>query len=146
MARSRRRIKTLTTAAVALALMSGCGWGASGSAIPTRQAKKPPVYLLDPGLGELAVRPEYISFKIEAQRFTWIRNLRWRTWGGETARGRGLFESCAGGHCSRATVAVRLWRRRPRHCSTGSSYTRITYVLHGRPVTRRADPYVCEND
>jgi len=134
----------LGTAAVALVVASGCGSSANGRAAV--QANKPPVYLLDPGLGELAVRPEYISFKIEAQRFTWIRNLRWQTWGGEAARGHGLYESCAGGRCSRATVAVRLWRRRPRHCSTGSSYTRITYLLRGRPVARRADPYVCEND
>jgi hypothetical protein len=126
-----------------LAVASGRGASVSGQA--ASQLKKPPVYILDPGLDELAVRPEYISFKIEAQRFTWIRNLRWQAWGGDAARGRGLLESCAGGHCTRVTVAVRLWHRRPRHCSTGSSYTRITY-LRGRPVTRRADPYVCENN
>jgi hypothetical protein len=104
------------------------------------------VYILDPGLDSLAVRPEYISFGIVAQRFSWLRDLRWRSWGGGDARGRGVYEVCSDGRCRRARVGVRLWRRRPRNCPTGSSYTRITYVLHGHAVTRHADPYVCEND
>lgn len=149
MVRPRRRFTVFGMAAVALVAVSGCG--SSGSAANERegsaaQAKKPPVYILDPALDTLAVRPEYISFGIVAQRYSWIRGLRWQSWGGETARGRGVYEACSDGHCKRAGVEVRLWRRRPRRCSTGSSYTRISYVLHGRAVTRHADRYVCEND
>ncbi len=108
--------------------------------------KKPRVYLLDPGLEGLAVRPSYISFKPQSQTFTWIRDISWRSWGGETARGRGTLEVCSFGHCRRAAADVRLWRRRPLNCPTGSSYTRITYVASGRTITRLADPYICESD
>ena len=148
MTRARRRITTLAATAVALAAVSACGssQASAAQAGPVAQGKKPPVYILDPGLDTLAVRPEFISFGIVAQRFSWIRSLHWHSWGGETARGRGIYEVCSGGRCKHANVDVRLWRRRPRNCSTGSSYTRITYVLHGRAVTRHADPYVCEND
>jgi hypothetical protein len=66
--------------------------------------------------------------------------------GGETARGRGMFEVCADGRCRRATVEVRLSRRRPVNCPTGSSYTRVTYVTGGRERTRPADQYICEDD
>ena len=145
MARTRRRITISCVAAIAFAVASACSLASEQTALAAR-AKKPPVYILDPGLDMLAVRPEYISFGIVAQRFSWLRSLHWRSWGGETALGRGVYESCFGGRCKRASVDVRLWRRRPRHCSTGSTYTRITYVLHGRTVTRHADPYVCEND
>jgi hypothetical protein len=137
--RGRTRLLILAAAAVTLAVASACGSSQAS-------ARKPPVYILDPGLGTLAVRPEYISFGIMAQRFTWLRGLHWQSWGGETARGRGVYEACSGGRCKRTGVDVRLWRRRPRNCPTGSSYTRVTYVLHGRAVTRHADPYVCEND
>jgi hypothetical protein len=144
MMRARRRITVLCAAAIALAFASACPLPSEQAAVA--QAKKPPVYILDPGLNTLAVRPEYISFGIVAQRFSWLRGLHWQSWGGESARGRGVYEACSDGRCKRARVDVRLWRRRPRNCSTGSSYTRITYVLHGRAVTRHAGPYVCEND
>ena len=140
------RQRTTTVFCVAIALAVASASRSSEQAAVAAQVKKPPVYILDPGLDTLAIRPEYISFGIVAQRFSWLRDLHWRSWGGETARGRGTYEVCSDGHCTRTGVDVRLWRRRPRNCSTGSSYTRITYVLHGRAVTRRADPYVCEND
>jgi hypothetical protein len=107
---------------------------------------KPPVYLLDPGLDGLAVKPEYISFRIERQTFVWIRNLHWRAWGSDIALGRGLLESCASGKCRRVQLEVRLSRRRPRDCPTGSSYTRITYIVDRRETMRPADPYICEDD
>jgi hypothetical protein len=139
-------LRRATVAVLAVASACGSSQAFAREAGPAAQARKPPVYILDPGLDTLAVRPEYISFGIVAQRFSWIRGLRWQSWGGETARGHGVYELCSGGRCKRASVDVRLWRRRPRNCSTGSSYTRITFVLHGRTVTRHADPYVCEND
>lgn len=107
---------------------------------------KPPVYLMDPGLDGLAVKPEYISFRTERQTFVWIRNLNWRAWGGDIALGRGLLESCSFGKCRRVQVDVRLSRRRPLDCPTGSSYTRITHIVDRRETTRPADPYICEND
>jgi hypothetical protein len=107
---------------------------------------KPPVYLMDPGLDSLAVKPEYISFRIRSQTFVWIRDLHWRAWGGDIALGRGLLESCASGKCRRVQVDVRLSRGRPRDCRTGSSYTRITYIADRGETTRAADPYVCEDD
>jgi len=125
--------------AIVVAIFLGAGCDSS--------AAKPPVYLLDPGpTGGLSVRPEYISFKALGQTFSWIRGLRWRAWGGESARGRGIFETCSFGRCKRASAGVRLWRRRPRNCPTGSSYTRITYVTQNRTRTIPADRYICEND
>jgi hypothetical protein len=119
----------------------------SGSSRAGEQAVlKPPVYLMDPGLDSLAVKPEYMSFRTKSQSFVWIRNLRWRAWGGDIALGRGLLESCADGKCRRVPVDVRLSRRRPRDCPTGSSYTRITHIGDGQETTRAADPYVCEDD
>lgn len=127
------------TSGIVVAIFLGVGCDSS--------AAKPPVYLLDPGpTNGLSVRPEYISFKPLGQTFTWIRGLRWRTWGAASARGRGIFESCSFGRCKRARAEVRLSRRRPTNCSTGSSYTRITYVVRGRTRTVPADVYICEND
>jgi hypothetical protein len=111
-----------------------------------RAADKPPVYLNDPGLVGLAVKPDYISFKPRSQTFAWIRDIHWDSWGSETALGNGKLEICTFGRCSRTPADVRLWRRRPRNCPTGSSYTRITYVAGGHTTTRPAEQYICEND
>jgi hypothetical protein len=110
-----------------------------------RAADTPPVYLDDPGLAGFAVKPDYISFKTRAQTLTWIRDIHWHSWGSETALGTGKLEICTFGRCTDTSAKVRLWRRRPRHCPTGSSYTRISYVAGGHTTTRTANAYVCEN-
>ena len=136
----------IAAAAVVLTLAiaaAGCG---SSEPQELSATAPPPVYLLDPGLESLAVRPRYISFPIASQTWTWIRDLQWRSWGGETAHGRGVSEVCADGRCRRGATDVRLSRRRPVSCPTGSSYTRITYVASGQERTRPADPYICEDD
>lgn len=133
-------------AAVLTLVVGAAGCGSSEPKTPSAVTVAPRVYLLDPGLETLAVRPQYISFPIASQTWTWIRDLRWRSWGGDTARGLGVLEVCADGRCRRATAEVHLVRRRPVDCPTGSSYTRITYIADGRERTRPADPYICEDD
>jgi hypothetical protein len=47
------------------------------SPAPTRALSRDsgPVYLEDPGLGGLAVRPDYISFPTSGPTFVWIRSM-----------------------------------------------------------------------
>src|SRR6476660_5161727 len=126
------RLPSALLVSVALLAVTGSTLSIAGeSEAATVGAKKPRVYLLDPGLGGLAVRPSYISFKPQSQTFTWIRDISWRSWGAVAARGHGTLEICSFGHCRRAAADLRLWRRRPLNCATGSSYTRITYVASG---------------
>lgn len=113
---------------------------------PEVRLAAPPVYLNDPGLVGLAVRPEYILVKPPTQTLQWIRSIRWSSWGAERARGRGLYEICSFGKCERSPTDVILSRRIPLDCSTGSSYTRITYWARGRATSVPADAYVCEDD
>ena len=140
------RLQAVAAAVIALFGAVGCGSSQPEVEPPSTVTAAPPVYLLDPGLETLTVRPQYISFPIASQKWTWIRELRWQSWGGDTARGLGTLEVCADGRCRRTAAEVRLSRRRPASCPTGSSYTRISYVTGGRERTRMADPYVCEDD
>lgn len=115
-------------------------------AVPAVLAASPPVYLNDPGLVGLAQRPEYITLPIRGQTFEWITRIRWSAWGGPTAQGTGTWERCTFGRCKRAKARVILSRQAPKGCSTGSSYTRITFVTPAGARTVPADPYICEND
>src|SRR5437879_5149073 len=117
---SRWRVIALATAAPVLAIGGSCGSSSTGHSTAAITTKGPPIYLNDPGLVGVAVRPDYISFPFEDQTCRWIRDVRWRIWGGEEARGSGLLEVCSFGRCKRTPATVRLWRRRPRNCPTGS--------------------------
>ena len=112
----------------------------------TLRSAAPPVYLDDPGLAGLSQRPEYISLPVRQQTLEWVRNLRWQTWGSDIARGRGTWERCTFGRCKRAATQVTLSQRLPRDCSTGSSYTRITFTTPAGRRTVVAARYVCEDD
>jgi hypothetical protein len=135
----------IAKAAAFLALIAGAGCDSSDS--KTRSAvvnSAPHVYLVDPGLKSAAVRPQYISFPIASRTWMWIRDLRWIVWGGDTASGLGMFEICAEGRCKRDTAEVHLEGIRPMACSSGSAYTRITYIADERQRTRQAD--TCKDD
>jgi hypothetical protein len=149
--------------AVALVLAAvGSGCSASGietdsASVSARKAKAPgatapmtlaviPVYLNDPGLTGLSQRPEYITLPVRRQTLEWVRNLTWQTWGTDIARGRGTWERCTFGRCKRAATQVTLSQRLPRDCSTGSSYTRITFTTPAGRRTVIADRYICEDD
>jgi hypothetical protein len=109
-------------------------------------AATPPVYLNDPGLIGLAERPEYITPPQTGQTFEWVTRIRWSSWGGPTAQGTGTWERCTFGRCKRAKARVILSRLVPKGCSTGSSYTRITFVTTAGARTMAAPAYVCESD
>src|SRR4051794_28522270 len=79
--------------------------GASSNRVRAVGARKAaPIYLNDPGLTGLAIRPAYISSRLKGQTWRWIRDIHWRTWSSEGARGSGLFEVCTFGRCRRAMV------------------------------------------
>jgi hypothetical protein len=139
--RNAQHLQDLDAVAAALVPLAGAG------AAPLHRQKRPPVYLEDPGLAGVAVRPSYISFPLRGQTWTWIRGIRWRTWGGPVATAAyALLESCSFGRCTTRRVPVRLSRRRPFRCPTGSSYTRIAYRARGVTRVVHVPAYVCEND
>ena len=104
------------------------------------------VWLNDPGLVGLAKRPTYISYPMEGQVWQWVTHIRWDSWGGDTAKGRGTWEKCTFGRCQTAVATVTLSRLLPPDCPTGASYTQVTVVTPKKTMTIAADRYICEND
>lgn len=84
-----------------------------------------------------------------------LRGLRWRNWGGATARGKGVSVECrpteAGSRCSRRSVVVELSRPTLLRCGSGAAvvgrfYSRFAYVAAGERTATSMVPVCPEPD
>jgi hypothetical protein len=75
------------------------------------------------------VRPRRVYFGAHE----WIEKLRWSTWNGSVAKGRGIYPTndctpdCAGGHFTRRRVLVRF--SRPRWCYGAYRYKLLRWTF-----------------
>jgi hypothetical protein len=107
---------------------AGHGWRTEPTELRVRFRRRVPVYMVGTDMRR-RTRPRLIP--IGASQI--VYSLRWRSWGGRVARGRGLFPAndcvpdCASGQITNRPVTVRLGQ--PRLCDDG----RYRYlVLHYR--------------
>lgn len=137
-ARNGRRVGfryTATGSDAACAEPDALGWESDGVELVVRYRRRVKVYMAGTD-DRNRVRPRIIYIGA-SQR---IYELRWRSWNGRVARGRGIFPFnncipyCAAGRITEYPVRVKL--SSPRRCGSRFRYLRLTWSYAGRKPPR----------
>ncbi len=111
------------------------GWSSDGVELVVRYRRRVRVYMAGTD-DRNRIRPRIIYIGA-SQR---IYGLRWRSWNGRVARGRGIFPFnncipyCAAGRITSYPVRVKL--SSPRRCGSRYRYLRLTWRYSGRKPPR----------